>query len=122
MTLIFGGAYMGKRDYAKQNCGVTAIEACAEGMPAFDSGCVAGLEQFSLHCARQGKDAAAELESRKALWQDAVLIVRDISCGVVPLDATERLWREENGKMLRMLTGHADRVIRIWYGLPQVLK
>lgn len=122
MTLIFGGAYMGKRDYAKAHCGVTSIETCAEGMPAFDSGCVASLEQFSLHCARQGKDAAAELSARYEQWKDHVLIARDISCGVVPLDATERAWREENGKMLRMLTARADRVIRIWYGLPQVLK
>lgn len=122
MTLIFGGAYMGKRDYAKEHCGVTAIEECGDGMPAFDAGCVAGLERFSLQCTREGKHAAAELEARRENWQDAVLIVRDIACGVVPLDATERAWREENGNMLRMLTRHADRVVRIWYGLPQVLK
>lgn len=122
MILIFGGAYMGKRDYARAHCNVTRIEECRGELPDFTAGCTAGLEQFSYACARQGLDAAAELEAHRAAWQDAVLIVRDISCGVVPLDATERAWREENGKMMRMLTRHADQVIRIWYGLPQVLK
>ena len=122
MTLIFGGAYMGKREYAREHCNITQVEECTGAMPAFSTGCVAGLEQFSLACAQSGQDAAALLEARQAEWQDAVLIARDISCGVVPLDATERAWREENGRLLRMLTQHADRVVRIWYGLPQVLK
>lgn len=122
MTLIFGGAYMGKREYAKEHLDVAQIEECTGAMPAFACACVAGLERFSLTCARQKQDAAALLELQRENWRDAVLIARDISCGVVPLDATERAWREENGRMLRMLAQYADRVIRIWYGIPQVLK
>lgn len=122
MILIFGGAYMGKRDYARSHCGVTRIEECHGDLPTFNTGCAAGLEHFSYACAQKGLDAAAVLEAHRDAWQNAVLIARDISCGVVPLDATERAWREENGKMMRMLTRHAEQVIRIWYGLPQVLK
>ena len=122
MTLIFGGAYMGKRDYAKAHCGVTSIETCAEGMPAFDSGCVASLEQFSLHCARQGKDAAAELAARHAQWKDHVLIARDISCGVVPLEAENRAWRQRTARLCQYLASEANQVSRIFCGLEQRLK
>ena len=104
MTLVFGGAYMGKQDYAKAHLGAGEIEQCGSDLPSFRTGCVAGLEA----CAAQ--------------WENCILIVRDISCGVVPIDATERAWREENGRMMRMLARHAKQVIRIWYGLPQVLK
>ena len=79
MILIFGGAYMGKRDYAKDHLNVGDITECGDGMPDFAGGCVAGLERFSYACARQGQDAAALLEARRDAWKDAVLIVRDIS-------------------------------------------
>ena len=122
MTLVFGGAYMGKQDYAKAHLGAGEIEQCGSDLPSFRTGYVAGLERFSLACAEQKRDAAAALEACAAQWENCILIVRDISCGVVPIDATERAWREENGRMMRMLAQHAKQVIRIWYGLPQVLK
>lgn len=122
MILIFGGAYMGKQAYARKHLGIEKIVQCEAELPDFQTGCVAGLEQFSLACAQQGMDAAACLEAAAAQWKDCVLIVRDISCGVVPIDPVERAWREENGRMIRMLAAHAQQVIRIWYGLPQVLK
>ena len=37
--------------------------------------------------------------------------------------AIQGLMQSRDGQaLLRMLTQHADRVVRIWYGLPQVLK
>lgn len=122
MTLIIGGAYMGKREYAKTQLGITRIEECDGHLPGFHTGCVAGLEKLSLACVQQKQDAVELLRSHRGLWKDAVLIARDISCGVVPMDAEERAWREENGRMLRMLSQEAEKVIRIWYGMPQVLK
>ena len=130
MTLVFGGAYMGKQDYAKAHLGAGEIEQCGSDLPSFRTGCVAGLERFSridrdacvgcMACARACPSGA--LEACAAQWENCILIVRDISCGVVPIDATERAWREENGRMMRMLARHEKQVIRIWYGLPQVLK
>ena len=122
MTLIFGGAYMGKRDYAKEHCGVTAIEECGDGMPAFDAGCVAGLERFSLQCAREGRHAAAELEARRENWQDALLIVRDIACGVVPLDPVDRTLREALGRAQCALAERAECVVYITCGIGQVIR
>ena len=121
MVLIFGGAFMGKQEYACMEFGVKEIAQC-NPTPVFDTGCVAGLERFSLDCARRGVDAAQALLAQKEQWKDCVLIAADLSCSVVPMDPLERAWREENGKMLRMLAEHAERVIRVWYGLAQVIK
>ena len=54
MTLVFGGAYMGKQDYAKAHLGAGEIEQCGSDLPSFRTGCVAGLERFSLRRAEAG--------------------------------------------------------------------
>ena len=109
-------------------------EALCIGCGACQSVCPAGAHALSSGEHRIDRDACVgcmacaracpseALEACAAQWENCILIVRDISCGVVPIDATERAWREENGRMMRMLAQHAKQVIRIWYGLPQVLK
>ena len=61
---------------------------------------------------------------RDAVTEQNILMknVKEIACHdgmVVPVSYTHL---EENGRMMRMLAQHAKQVIRIWYGLPQVLK
>ena len=62
------------------------------------------------------------LEQRAEAWKNSVLICDDISCGVVPLEAETRAWREACGRMLNALSRRADTVTRIFCGLPQRLK
>ena len=51
-----------------------------------------------------------------------MLIGVDFSCGVVPMDAEMRRWRDENGRPNNYLSARAERVVRMFCGLPQVLK
>ena len=51
-----------------------------------------------------------------------ILICEDISCGVVPMDAETREWREAVGRMNAALAAQADTVTRIFCGLPLELK
>ena len=53
---------------------------------------------------------------------DSVVICEDIFCGVVPVDPEMRAWREATGRMMNELCRHADRVVRLFCGIPQVLK
>lgn len=124
MKLVFGGAYQGKLTWAVQEYGLKqeSLFDCRDGLPAIAAVCWYHLEELSLRCARQGKDAAAEMDALSPLWENAVLILRDIGCGVVPMDAVERAWREENGKLLRYLAVRADRVSRVFCGLEERLK
>ena len=46
----------------------------------------------------------------------------DIFCGVVPIDATMRLWRHTTGLVCQYLAQNADSVHRIFCGLEQRLK
>lgn len=124
MILVFGGACQGKLSWAVETFGLKQEELvdCAGGFPKEQAPCLYHLEKISLDCAQKGLDTVQWLREREEIWKDAVLLCRDIGCGVVPVDPLERAWREENGKMLRFLGGRADRVSRIFCGLEARLK
>ena len=52
----------------------------------------------------------------------AVLIMDEVGCGIVPLDAFERQYREVVGRVGCRLAQEASHVERIVCGLGQVLK
>ena len=122
MELIFGGAYQGKTQYAAQKYDLTDADIfTCEGL-ALDPAarCVRHLERFALACVQAGKEPADEL--RALDLSDKILLCEDISCGVVPMDAEAREWREAVGRMNAMLASKAERVTRLFCGLPLELK
>ncbi len=124
MQLIIGGAFQGKKEFAAQTYGLTEKDFffCSGPEIDFSCRCIADLEKFTYACAGAGIDPVEYFRTRRALWQDRILILGDISAGVVPMDAQVRLWREENGRLGRYLAQQAERVSRIFCGLEQRLK
>ena len=124
MVFIFGGAYQGMEDYARENFGVKEIFTACEDTREIDfsCGCAAGLDRFVLGCIRRGESAQEYFRAHADAWKDAVLIGTDFSCGVVPMDAELRLWRDENGRLNNMLSGAAETVVRMFCGIGQVVK
>ena len=119
MELIIGGAYQGKLTYARQRYGLGDgdIYTCtAEEAPDTSKRCIRHLEEYVLGCVRRGE--MPELRFR----EDAVLICRDISAGVVPIESELRAWREATGRFLNALAAQADEVTRLFCGLTQKLK
>lgn len=53
---------------------------------------------------------------------DLVLLCDEVGSGVVPLDAFERHYREQVGRVMCRLTGSADKVIRVQCGIGTILK
>ncbi|UOR10878.1 bifunctional adenosylcobinamide kinase/adenosylcobinamide-phosphate guanylyltransferase [Halobacillus amylolyticus] len=51
-----------------------------------------------------------------------VIIGTDITGGIVPMDKQNRLWRDMTGFIYQQLTKDAQRVFRVWFGIPQQLK
>lgn len=125
MDLIIGGAYQGKLDYAVDHFGVPEDEifTCREDADiVFGKRCLNRLEEFTLRCVHEGTDAVAVFREHREEWRRSVLICADIFCGVVPLGADMRAWREETGRLCAYLSGEADSVTRMFCGLPQRLK
>ena len=51
-----------------------------------------------------------------------VIVVTEVGCGIVPLDPQERRQREAAGRLNCFLASAADSVIRLYCGIPSVLK
>lgn len=124
MLFIFGGAHQGMEDYAREACGAAQVYMLTEKDAEIDfaAPAISGLEQFVLGCVRRGESAVDYFKAHRAAWQEKVLIGMDFSCGVVPMDAQLRLWREENGRLNNFLAGEATGVIRMFCGIGQHLK
>lgn len=124
MHLIIGGAYQGKRQFAEERFGLKPedIFTCTGEDPDFTCPCLDRLEEFTLSCVKAGRDSVACFRENREGWKDSVLILGDISAGVVPMEAQLRAWREENGRLGRYLGEQAESVYRLFCGLEQRLK
>jgi len=124
MKLLIGGAYQGKREFAKAAYSIREDEifTCRGSEIDFSFPCIDCIEEFTLACVREGKDAVAIFQENAALWQDSVLICQDIFCGVVPMDAQLRQWRNVTGGLCQYLSRNAQQVSRTFCGLEQRLK
>ena len=120
MVLIIGGAYQGKLDFAKEAFGITDAEVytCTSGEIDFSKRCIYKLEDFTY----ERKDPVAYFKANKELWQNSILILQDIFCGVVPMGAENRAWRQRTGRLAQYLSKEAEQVSRIFCGLEQRLK
>ena len=120
MILIIGGAYQGKLDFAKETLGITDadVHTCSAGEIAFTKRCIYKIEEFTYG----HPDPIGYFQAHQKEWQDSILICEDIFCGVVPMGAENRAWRQNTGRLVQYLSREADRVSRIFCGLEQRLK
>lgn len=107
MIFITGPLYSGKRDYACSllNCGMEEL------------GRRAVWDVQNLAADRADLDALAD-----ELAAHEVVIATEVGGGVVPVDAGERAAREAAGRLSCLLAQRAERVVRVFCGLPMVLK
>ena len=130
MKLIFGGAYQGKLEYVLKEYKASEDEVfyCSDEVAEIDLSkrIIYGLEKFSWACEAGGsipKDLLLEiLDSQKNDLDETIFISKDISCGLVPMDKTERSWRENHGRMMIALANRCTSVERIFCGIPMKIK
>ena len=120
MIFIIGGAYQGKLDFAKEVFGITEgdVHICNAGEIDFSKRCIYKIEEFTACC----EDPIGYFEAHRDKWQDSILILQDIFCGVVPMGAENRAWRQRTGRLAQYLSREASQVSRIFCGLELKLK
>lgn len=124
MKLIIGGAYQGKREFAKKAFSLREedIFTCQGVQLDFSAPCIDHVEVFTLACVRSGLVPLAIFQQNRERWAGSILICQDIFCGVVPMDADHRQWRNATGQLCQYLSREAEQVSRIFCGLEQRLK
>ena len=113
MILVIGGLGAGKREYVKREYGYADDDIAAgtlDGRPV-----AADVQEL----AGRGGDEEALFS---ALLRKDVVICNEVGCGVVPLDAADRAWRDAVGRLCARLAARANRVVRVCCGLPIVIK
>ena len=126
MILIFGGVYQGKLDYALSRFELTeddvafCIESCA--ISPERKKIVYNVDKWILALLRAEENIAKHAQKFIENNHDSIVICNDISCGIVPQDPILRRWREEVGRFMGMLAQHSDEVIRLYCGIPTILK
>ena len=120
--LIVGGACQGKREYAQKAFGLNEREILPWNEEREGASCIADLHLRVRACLEKGLTQQEVLEKLLPFCQGKIVLCDDIFCGVVPLDALERQWREVTGRLLCRLAQEADSIIRMQCGLPQAIK
>jgi adenosylcobinamide kinase/adenosylcobinamide-phosphate guanylyltransferase len=127
MTLIFGGAYQGKTNWALHHAwegDSPRIFCCNARSPHIDpeADIINGLHLYLLALVRTGIDPVDRLTELLPDLEGKIVLCDDITCGVVPTDAEARAHREAVGRALCLLSGRARRVVRVFCGIGTQLK
>ena len=124
MTLIFGGAYQGKLDYALANYKKQSVFQCSDSSLGIDfrMDIINSFHLLILAQMRAETDTLRYIEENLKALKPKIIISDDISCGIVPLDPETRRWREAAGRSLAFISKHADEVIRVFYGIGSRIK
>ena len=122
MIMITGGAFQGKTEYARKqfslsdcdivdcgDCNITQIK---------NAKCVKHYELAVKRLLEQGEDP---LEFTRTL-DCRIVIINEIGCGIIPLEKSERIWREMTGRVGCILAEKAEKVIRVCCGIAEVIK
>ena len=117
LKLIIGGAHQGKTKWAAEKYdrgrGVTKDFAEAENADVF-----AALHEWL----RTAADPIAEIDGLIEKNPNIAIVCDELGCGVAPVEAADRAWREKVGRTCCHLAEKARTVVRIWCGLPVILK
>ncbi|WP_338753298.1 bifunctional adenosylcobinamide kinase/adenosylcobinamide-phosphate guanylyltransferase [Bacillus sp. FJAT-52991] len=141
MHLITGGAFNGKKQWVMEayelektqhqwvSCYKADQPVWTENIMVFE-----GIECYVKQLVEQTEDAElARKQWKQELqawldWEKAnpdgklLLIGSDITKGIVPMEALDRMWRDAAGWCFQEAAKQAQQVTVIWYGIPQFLK
>lgn len=132
MIFIFGGYYQGKRDFAKEQFLIEdgeifeikedMSEELCEHILSTDKKCLYAVENLVKYFVYHKRAEEVYDVLKKLDLQNKILIMNDMTQGIVPIDKKERKLREECGRLARKIVGEADEVYRIFAGLSHKLK
>lgn len=123
MILITGGAFQGKTAYAQAHfhCQITDGADCG-----FEDAKSAKMLKNYHILVRRLSEAGENPEAFTRTFctdnPDCIVLMNEIGSGIIPLDKTERIWRESTGRCGCILAEKANHVIRMVCGIPNAIK
>lgn len=112
MIFIVGGAYQGKLEYALEN-----YPEHFKIVNGYHSRVKEQLENK-----RDPLQEAERLIKELTEGGELIIISDEVGCGLVPMDALEREYREQTGRVNCYLAKQAEQVIRVVCGIGTRIK
>ncbi|MBR5683624.1 MAG: bifunctional adenosylcobinamide kinase/adenosylcobinamide-phosphate guanylyltransferase [Ruminococcus sp.] len=126
MKFVVGGAYQGKTAAACELFGFDESEIVNGSVCVFEEAFTAKcINSYHRLIERLIAEGASPLDFTKKLCAEngnAVIIMDEIGCGIVPVEKSERRRREETGRCGCMISSASDTVVRVICGIPVFLK
>lgn len=112
MIFIVGGAYQGKLDYVLEN-----YPKHTKIVKGYHSRVKEQLEEK-----KDPLQEAKKLIEELTQGGEFIIISDEVGCGLVPMDAFERKYREQTGRVNCYLAKQAEQVIRVICGIGTRIK
>lgn len=126
MRLVVGGAYQQKKEAAcalfgyepedfidGADCGFDEIRSCRA---------VWNFQEYIRRCMRAGQPVEKLADLLASENPDILIVTDEIGSGVVPMDAEQRAWREQTGRVCCRIAELSDAVVRVTMGISSVIK
>lgn len=124
MILVVGGANQGKKEYATQQFFVenwASGETCTKE-EVFSSQGVCHFELLAKRLMGKEENFREFAEDIIKLNEKIIIVTNEIGCGLVPVDAFMRTYREEYGRVCTYLASQAKEVHRVMCGIGRKIK
>ena len=125
MEVYIGGRAQGKLAFVREK--YPQKTKIADGKYAAQEECLRAeiIDHFHLYLGRFGAAAAAALRSAERICREnpeVIIVCDEIGCGIVPLEKSDRDYRENVGRIMCRVVERAEHVERLICGIPQRLK
>lgn len=110
MILVVGGVFQGKKEFAKE----LAVQRNMEMVNGFHNQIQKLLEE--------GEDVEVYIEELLEKSRNVVIVMDEVGAGVVPVERSDREYREAVGRVGQLLAKEAEEVYRVMCGIGVRIK
>ena len=125
MILVVGGAFQGKKEYAKKMFALTDADfvdgVVCGSEELYQAKAVVHFHEYVRRCLQEGRELTGLADSLVKQNPDIIILANELGSGVVPVDAFDRSWRETAGRLCCELAKRADEVHRVVCGIGTVI-
>lgn len=126
MKLIIGGVFQGKKAFAEQLTGIS-LQTAADGMNCeyeeiFQAPMVYHFHEYVKRRLKEGLPCGQLAGDLIQKNPQVVIITNELGYGVVPMEAFDRKYREDTGRICCELAAASEQVWRVCCGIGTCIK
>ena len=126
MIMITGGAFQGKTKFAESHFGLKKDDVINGEVCGFDdvfsAKCIINYHIFIKRLIENNIDPLEYTQKICVENPEVIIIINEIGCGIIPIEKSDRIWREQTGRAGCIIAERSSAVIRVSCGIPTVIK